>query len=180
MYKLPCKILDPLVHWKYSLKCPLFHQNIQRISKIYKQKTFPYVFFILTLKIAFLGKIAFGTPLMSTLRESLVTGSAPQNSLCAWAPDSSSPTIIIKLTSWGWDVPSSGPACPARPATSTSIYYNAEAYYCWLLTMLECKLSSLPAELLLFWGGEKFKIKAKLSPSEAWAELDNYRYVSIN
>ena len=44
--------------------------------------------------------------------------------------------------------------------------------------MLECKLCSLPAELLLFGGGgvgcvEKFKIKAKLSPAKARAELGN-------
>ena len=40
--------------------------------------------------------------------------------------------------------------------------------------MLERKLYSLPAELLLLraWQ-EKFKIKAKLSPAEARAELGN-------
>ena len=47
--------------------------------------------------------------------------------------------------------------------------------------MLERKLCSLPAELLIFrggvggggGGGEKLKIKAKLSPAEDRAELDN-------
>ena len=44
--------------------------------------------------------------------------------------------------------------------------------------MLERKLCSLPAELLLFrgvgWGGEeKLKIKAKLSQAEARAEIGN-------
>ena len=40
--------------------------------------------------------------------------------------------------------------------------------------MLERKLYSLPAELLLLRGWqEKFKIKAKLSPAEARAELGN-------
>ena len=46
--------------------------------------------------------------------------------------------------------------------------------------MLEHKLCSLPNELLLFragWVGvgleEKFKIKAKLSPAKARAELGN-------
>ena len=43
--------------------------------------------------------------------------------------------------------------------------------------MLEHKLCSLPAELLLFrGGGEKFKIKAKLSPAKARAELGNIRF----
>ena len=47
--------------------------------------------------------------------------------------------------------------------------------------MLERKLCSLPAELLLFrgvgWGGEeKFKINAKLSPAEARAELGKIQY----
>ena len=92
--------------------------------------------------------------------------------------------INIQWTSLGWDVPSSGPAClarparlarPDKPATSTSSHNNVEAYYCWLITMLECKLCSLSAELLLLrvgWGGEgKCKIKAKLSPSFSWAEF---------
>ena len=51
--------------------------------------------------------------------------------------------------------------------------------------MLECNLCSLPAELLLFrgWGGgeEKCKIKAKLSPAKARAEVgNNYSSLCFN
>ena len=46
MYKLPCEILDLQVHWKCSHRCPLFQRNIQRISRIYKGKIFPYAFSI--------------------------------------------------------------------------------------------------------------------------------------
>ena len=46
--------------------------------------------------------------------------------------------------------------------------------------MLERKLYSLPAELLLFWGWqENFNIKDKLSPAEARAELGNIKYYMI-
>ena len=67
-------------------------------------------------------------------------------------------------------MPSSGPACLARPAMPAM---PARPSRPARLTMLACKLCSLPAELLLFrgWVGGRRSLRLRLNSAEAEALL---------